>query len=176
VRVIATTNRSLRACIAGGEFRSDLYYRLNVVPLSIPPLRERREDILDLAAHFLRKHATAPGDFHRIAPDLANGLQSHSWPGNVRELENFIRRSLALSTDQVLGPELLAHLESSPEMQRPASITAGVSLRDAERELLERTLEATGGNRTRAAELMGVSLRTVRNKIRNYGLPARRYA
>jgi DNA-binding NtrC family response regulator len=176
VRVIATTNRSLRACIAGGEFRSDLYYRLNVVPLSIPPLRERREDILDLAAHFLRKHATAPGDFHRIAPDLANGLQSHSWPGNVRELENFIRRSLALSTEQVLGPELLAHLESSPEVQRPASITAGVSLRDAERELLERTLEATGGNRTRAAELMGVSLRTVRNKIRNYGLPARRYA
>jgi DNA-binding protein Fis len=76
----------------------------------------------------------------------------------------------------VLGPDLLAHLETSPGTQRPSAIAAGVSLRDAERELLERTLEATGGNRTRAAELMGVSLRTVRNKIRNYGLPARRYA
>jgi DNA-binding NtrC family response regulator len=176
VRVIATTNRPLRAGIAAGEFRADLYYRLNVVPLSIPPLRERREDILELAAHFLRKHAAVSGEPYRIAPELARSLQSHDWPGNVRELENFIRRSLALSNDHVLGPELLAHLEMSPEVQRPAAIEAGVSLRDAERELLERTLEATGGNRTRAAELMGVSLRTVRNKIRNYGLPARRNA
>ncbi|HSZ20067.1 MAG TPA: sigma-54 dependent transcriptional regulator [Candidatus Acidoferrum sp.] len=176
VRVIATTNRPLRAGIAAGEFRSDLYYRLNVVPLTVPPLRERREDILELAAHFLRKHAPGSGDAYRIAPELARALQSHDWPGNVRELENFIRRSLALSTGRLLGPELLAHLETSPETQRPSAIAAGVSLRDAERELLERTLEATGGNRTRAAELMGVSLRTVRNKIRNYGLPARRYA
>jgi DNA-binding NtrC family response regulator len=176
VRVIATTNRPLRTGIAAGEFRADLYYRLNVVPLSIPPLRERREDILELAAHFLRKHAPASGECYRIAPELAHGLQLHNWPGNVRELENFIRRSLALSASHVLGPELLAHLEPSLETQRPAAIEAGISLRDAERELLERTLEATGGNRTRAAELMGVSLRTVRNKIRNYGLPARRNA
>jgi DNA-binding NtrC family response regulator len=176
VRVVATTNRPLRAGIAAGEFRTDLYYRLNVVPLSIPPLRERREDILELAGHFLRKHAPASGDAYRIAPELARGLQSHNWPGNVRELENFIRRSLALSTGHTLGPDFLAHLETSPETLRPAALEAGVSLRDAERELLERTLEATGGNRTRAAELMGVSLRTVRNKIRNYGLPARRNA
>jgi DNA-binding NtrC family response regulator len=176
VRVVATTNRPLRAGIAAGEFRADLYYRLDVVPLSIPPLRERREDILELAAHFLRKHAPASGEPYRIAPELAQNLQAHDWPGNVRELENFIRRSLALSNGHVLGPELLVHLELSPEAQRPAAIEAGVSLRDAERELLERTLEATGGNRTRAAELMGVSLRTVRNKIRNYGLPARRNA
>jgi DNA-binding NtrC family response regulator len=175
VRVIATTNRPLRATIAAGEFRADLYYRLNVVPLSIPPLRERREDILELAEHFLRKHAPGLGEAYRIAPELARGLQTHTWPGNVRELENFIRRALALSTGRLLGPELLAHLETSPEMQRPAAIEAGVSLRDAERELLERTLEATCGNRTRAAELMGVSLRTVRNKIRSYGLPARRH-
>jgi DNA-binding NtrC family response regulator len=176
VRVIATTNQPLRAGIAAGEFRADLYYRLNVVPLSIPPLRERREDVLELAGHFLRKYAPGSGMSYRIAPELARGLQSHTWPGNVRELENFIRRSLALSTDHLLGPELLAHLEMATDPQRPAAIEAGVSLRDAERELLERTLEATGGNRTRAAELMGVSLRTVRNKIRNYGLPARRNA
>jgi DNA-binding NtrC family response regulator len=176
VRVIATTNRSLRAGIAAGEFRADLYYRLNVVPLSVPPLRDRREDILELAAHFLRKYAPAGGELHRISPELAEGLRSHDWPGNVRELENFIRRSLALSTGHLLGVELLTHVETSPETQRPATIAAGVSWRDAERELLARTLEATGGNRTRAAELMGVSLRTVRNKIRNYGLPARRNA
>jgi DNA-binding NtrC family response regulator len=176
VRVVATTNRPLRAAIEAGQFRADLYYRLNVVPLSIPPLRERREDILELASHFLRKYAPGGAGTYSIAPELAQGLQSHNWPGNVRELENFIRRSLALSSSRVLGPELLAHLETSPDSQRPAAIEAGVSLRDAERELLERTLEATGGNRTRAAELMGVSLRTVRNKIRSYGLPARRSA
>jgi DNA-binding NtrC family response regulator len=176
VRVLATTNRPLRAGIAAGEFRADLYYRLNVVPLSIPPLRERREDILELAAHFLRKHAPAAGEPYCIAPELAQGLQSHTWPGNVRELENFVRRALALSTSHLLGSELLAHLETSLDAARPAAIEAGISLRDAERELLERTLEATGGNRTRAAELMGVSLRTVRNKIRNYGLPARGHA
>ncbi|MBZ5642872.1 MAG: sigma-54 dependent transcriptional regulator [Acidobacteriia bacterium] len=176
VRVIATTNRSLRASIASGEFRADLYYRLNVVPLAIPPLRERREDIGELAAHFLRKYAPSPAEAYRITPELVRGLESQNWPGNVRELENFIRRALALSHSPVLGPEMLVHLESSIEPERPASLEAGVSLRNAERQLLERTLEATGGNRTRAAELMGVSLRTVRNKIRNYGLPARRPA
>jgi DNA-binding NtrC family response regulator len=139
-------------------------------------LRERREDVLDLSWHFLRKHGPESGESYRIAPELGRGLQLHDWPGNVRELENFIRRALALSTSRVLGPELLAHLEASPESSRPAAIEAGVSLRDAERELLERTLAAVGGNRTRAAELMGVSLRTVRNKIRCYGLPARRPA
>ncbi len=176
VRVIATTNRPLRPSIAAGQFRADLYYRLNVLPLTVPPLRERREDIVELAGHFLRKHAADPGPPYHIAPQLAAGLEAHGWPGNVRELENFIRRALALSNSHVLGAELLPHLEAAPEMERSASLEAGVSLRDAERQLLERTLEATGGNRTRAAELMGVSLRTVRNKIRNYGLPARRIA
>jgi transcriptional regulator with GAF, ATPase, and Fis domain len=137
-RVIATTNRSLRACIAAGKFRADLSYRLNVVPLSIPPLRERREDILELATHFLRKHAPVSGKPYRVALELARGLQGRSWPGNVRELENFIRRALALSTGHVLGPELLAYLESSPEAQRPSAIEAGVSLPDAKCELLER--------------------------------------
>jgi DNA-binding NtrC family response regulator len=176
VRVIATTNRPLRTGIAAGEFRADLYYRLNVLNLTLPPLRERREDVLELAEHFLRKHAPDSAPAFRITPELAAGLEAHSWPGNVRELENFMRRALALSNGHLLGAGLLAHLEASPEMQRSASLEAGVSLRDAERQLLERTLEATGGNRTRAAELMGVSLRTVRNKIRNYGLPARRIA
>jgi DNA-binding NtrC family response regulator len=176
VRVIATTNRSLRTSISAGEFRADLYYRLNVLPLTLPPLRERSEDVLELATHFLRKHAPNSAPAYRIAPELAAGLQAHNWPGNVRELENFIRRALALSNGSLLGADLLSYLEPSPGTQRPATLSAGVSLRDVERQLLERTLVATGGNRTRAAELMGVSLRTVRNKIRDYGLPARRIA
>jgi DNA-binding NtrC family response regulator len=176
VRVIATTNRPLRPSITAGEFRADLYYRLSVVPLTIPPLRERSGDIVGLAEHFLRKHAQKSAPPYRIAPELAHRLEAHSWPGNVRELENFVRRALAFSTGSVLGSELLAHLEAVNDTPRSAGPQAGASLRDVERELLERTLEATGGNRTRAAELMGVSLRTVRNKIRHYGLPARRTA
>jgi DNA-binding NtrC family response regulator len=183
VRVIATTNRSLRAQVDVGDFRGDLYYRLHVVPLTIPPLRERREDILPLAEHFLRKYEPREqrGIF-RIAGELAAQLEAHDWPGNVRELENLIRRALALATGTLLGTQRID--ASSPASRgsvcwpeeiaaaRPA-VKSGVTLQSMERQLLEKTLEATGGNRTRAAQLMGVSLRTVRNKIREYGLPAR---
>jgi len=175
VRVIATTNRPLRASIASGEFRADLYYRLSVVPLTIPPLRDRPQDIPDLAAYLLEKHAPVASSEYEIAPELAAGMEAYRWPGNVRELENFMRRALALSTGKRLGAELLAHLEAEPGEESPA-LRAGTSLREAERQLLERTLEATGGNRTRAAELMGLSLRTIRNKVRQYGLPPRRNA
>jgi DNA-binding NtrC family response regulator len=172
VRVIATTNRSLRADVDTGHFRADLFYRLHVVPLTIPPLRERREDILPLAEHFLSKHEpkTQRGMF-RIAPELAAQLEAHDWPGNARELENLIRRALALATGTLLGPQCLEASSSSRD-DRTGALKPGVTLQNVERQLLEKTLEATGGNRTRAAELMGVSLRTVRNKIREYGLPA----
>ena len=174
VRVIATTNRTLRSSIAAGEFREDLYYRLNVVPLTIPPLRERREDIVALARHFLCKHAPKAEASYQMTAEFAAGLEAHRWPGNVRELENFMRRALVLSSGCVLDASLLSHIDPSAGTPRGASLEAGVSLRDAERQLLERTLDAVGGNRTRAAEMMGVSLRTVRNKIRSYGLAARR--
>ncbi len=173
VRVIATTNRSLRARMDTGQFRADLYYRLHVVPLTIPPLRERREDILPLAHYFISKHEPKAqrGMFH-IAPDLAVQLEMLDWPGNVRELENFMRRALALATGTTLGAQVLDAMaggsgEETRNMRKP-----GATLQEMERQLLEKTLESTGGNRTRAAELMGVSLRTVRNKIRAYGLPA----
>lgn len=185
VRVVATTNRSLRAQVDAGQFRGDLYYRLNVVPLTIPPLRERREDIVALAEHFVRKHEpkSQRGMFH-IAPELAEQLERHSWPGNVRELENTVRRALALSTGTLLTAQCLEGM--IPSAQTPVQtllvadasdddgigLRPGVTLENVERQLLARTLEATGGNRTRAAALMGVSLRTVRNKIREYGLPA----
>jgi DNA-binding NtrC family response regulator len=172
VRVIATTNRSLRAQVDSGNFRADLYYRLHVVPLTIPPLRERREDIVPLAEYFLRKHEpkTQRGMFS-IGAELAAQMEQHDWPGNVRELENLVRRALALATGTLLGAQYL-DASTRAAKENTNTVQPGVTLQNMERQLLAKTLEATGGNRTRAAELMGVSLRTVRNKIREYGLPA----
>lgn len=173
VRVIATTNRPLRVMVNEAKFRSDLYYRLNVVPLSIPPLRERPEDVLELAQHFLEKHAKRSTLRQpTLGPDLIERLKTHSWPGNARELENFIRRTLALSTRSVLSAG--ADEEWDFGQEAPTAATgAGVSLREMERQLLEHTLAATSGNRTRAAEMLGISIRTMRNKIKEYGLPPR---
>ena len=172
VRVIATTNRSLLDLVRENKFRNDLYYRLAVIPLSIPPLRERREDILPLAEHFLRKYAR-PGDGLRcFSPELSLRLQLHGWPGNVRELENVVRRGLALSRGPEIGSEALEQIQETSSVPEPNTLT-GVSLRAVERNLLENTLRATNGNRTRAAEMLGVSVRTIRNKVRLYGLPPR---
>jgi DNA-binding NtrC family response regulator len=177
LRVIATTNRSLAQMVREGSFRADLYYRLNVIPLALPPLRERREDIGELAEHFVRLYAP-PGRSLRLAPALLEQLATQAWPGNVRELANSLRRAVALATSSEIGVEAL---EDLPWNQPPTPdsgvegdtvLQAGVSLENMERRLLEMTLEATRGNRSRAAELLGVSLRTVRNKIRCYGLPS----
>lgn len=185
VRVVGTTNRQLKSMVAEGRFRSDLYYRLNVVPVTIPPLRERREDIAELAQHFLEKHARKSGGRQpMLSPELIERLETHEWPGNVRELENFIRRALALATGPRLGPELAEDWDEDGEAPRAkvmaagaagaaAGGTGGVSLRAMERQLLEQTLESTDGNRTRAAEILGISIRTMRNKIKEYGLPPR---
>jgi transcriptional regulator with PAS, ATPase and Fis domain len=174
VRVIATTNRSLPALVEAGTFRADLYYRLNVIPLSIPPLHQRRDDVVELAQHFLRKYEpkTQRRQF-QIAPQLAEALRAYDWPGNIRELENFIRRALALAHHTTLGVDLFSSV-TQPSAPSPAALPKpGVTLQDLERSLLEATLLATNGNRTRTAQMMGVSLRTVRNKIREYGLAAR---
>jgi len=181
IRVIATTNVSLQAMVEQGRFRADLYYRLNVIPLTLPPLREREEDIPLLASHFATKFARQAGrSAPELDPEFLAGLQKHSWPGNARELANFMRRVIAMSNGGVIGTEYLG-----PEFIRPAAnkpvptalpLQAGTSMRELERQLLETTLQLTGGNRTRAAEMLGVSLRTIRNKIREFGLPPRRYA
>jgi DNA-binding NtrC family response regulator len=185
VRVVATTNRQLKSMVAEGRFRSDLYYRLNVVPVTIPPLRERPEDIAELARHFLEKHARKSGArLPNLSPELIERLEAHAWPGNVRELENFMRRALALATGPRLGPELADDWdadEAAPgtkamaagAAEGAAAATGGLSLREMERQLLEHTLESTDGNRTRAAEILGISIRTMRNKIKEYGLPPR---
>ncbi len=182
IRVIATTNRPLEAAVAEGRFRADLYYRLNVIPLSLPPLRERAGDIAELAEYFARLYAT-PGNTARLSRELLACLEGRTWPGNVRELGNFVRRAVALSRGGEIGVEALEHGNNSQGKNLSGRIPAGLapspewkpglSLGEMERQLFAMTLDATGGNRARAAELLGVSLRTVRNKIREFGLPPR---
>jgi DNA-binding NtrC family response regulator len=183
IRIVATTNVSLPAMVEQGKFRADLYYRLNVIPLPLPPLRERREDIPVLAEFFVRKFASEAGKTVPVLhPEFVSGLQAHSWPGNVREFGNFIRRVFTLSDSNEIGPESLKAELSGATYSRTqpaistAPLRAGTSMREVERHLLEATLQITGGNRTRTAEMLGVSLRTIRNKIREHGLPPRRYA
>ena len=175
LRVIATTNCALAQMVRDGRFRADLYYRLNVIPLSLPPLRERAGDVRELAALFVRLYAP-PGQPLHLTPEFLQRLEAHSWPGNVRELANCLRRVAALATGPVIDIGALEGAEwisAPPLLPSDAScIRPGVSLGEMERKLVELTLEATGGNRSRAAELLGVSLRTVRNKVRSYGLPS----
>jgi len=172
IRVIATTNRPLEQMVREGRFRADLFYRLNVIPLLLPPLRERVEDIAELAAHFAGQYAPA-GRTPRLTAEFLARLEQHSWPGNVRELANLMRRAVALSGSEI-GADVLEPCELPAARATGERLQAGLSLQQAERRLLEVTLEATGGNRSRAATMLGVSLRTVRNKIRDYGLPPRR--
>jgi len=178
IRVISTTNRSLETAVAEGRFRADLYYRLNVIPLSLPRLGERPGDIRELAEHFARLYA-APGNTPRFSRELLARLEAHSWPGNVRELANFVRRAVALSPGGEIGVEAFEDGKSRPaappvlRLPQPPEWKSGLSLGEMERQLFAMTLDATGGNRARAAELLGVSLRTVRNKVREFGLPPR---
>jgi len=183
VRVVSTTNRRLAEMVGEGKFRADLFYRLNVIPLTLPPLRERREDIRELAEHFLRLYGPQ-GRSLRLTAEFMERLEAHDWPGNVRELANCLRRAVALATGMEIGREGLEgsawdkdHDQGKDRVdeasgQRDDCLRPGISLENMERRLVEMTLEATGGNRSRAAELLGVSLRTVRNKIRSYGLPS----
>jgi len=173
LRVIATTNCALAQMVRDGKFRADLYYRLNVIPLSLPPLRERAGDVGELADFFVRLFATRGRSLH-LAPDFLARLESHNWPGNVRELANCLRRVVALTQESEIGASALDGFDwaAAPAPVDSSLIRPGVSLGEMERKLVAITLEATGGNRSRAAELLGVSLRTVRNKVRSYGLPS----
>ena len=180
IRVIATTNASLASLVEQGRFRGDLYYRLNVIPLSIPPLRERGDDIAVLAQHFAERYAKEVG---RRPPLLEEGflaaLRAHRWPGNVRELSNFMRRILSLHAGDVVD-EAVFRREirplAQPAVPQTEALVPGTPISVLERMHVEKTLALTNGNRTRAAEMLGISLRTMRNKIKEYGLPPRRYA
>lgn len=165
VRVIATTNRRLTEMVASGSFRSDLFYRLNVVPLTIPPLRERKDEIPLLVEHFCRRYAwDKPVSF---APETIQLLQRYDWPGNVRELENIVQRALVLCPREEVYPEDL-FLEQPNSSQNGGHEARTLS--EMEKKMILMTLEETGGNRTRAAEILGISVRTLRNKLKEYAI------
>ncbi len=174
VRILATTNRDLAAAAAAGRFREDLYFRLDVVTVRIPPLRERRADIAVLAAHFVKRYAAANGLPERplSAPALAR-LVAHGWRGNVRELENTLHRAVLLAAGDAIGPEAIElHGDAAPAAVPSAAggipALVGRSVAEVERELIVSTLHHTGGNRTHAASVLGISIRALRNKLRDY--------
>jgi DNA-binding NtrC family response regulator len=180
IRVVATTNASLGAMVEQGQFRSDLYYRLNVIPLCIPCLRERIEDIPALAHHFAEKFAAeAGGATPLLDQSFLESLQAHRWPGNVRELANFMRRVLSLhqgsTIDAACFEQEFQPLSRARTRSHPLP-PAGVPISVLEKMHLENTLVLANGNRTHAAEMLGISVRTIRNRIKEYGLPPRRYA
>jgi two-component system response regulator FlrC len=164
VRVIATTNRDLREVLQKGAFRQDLFFRLNVVSLRVPPLRERPQDIPVLARHFVEKHrATTGSQARELSESAMQHLRDYAWPGNVRELESCIQRALLLCSDRLLQA---GHLQIDPELVPPPA--DGCTRSEMERRLIFSTLERVGGNRSRAAEALGVSVRTIRNRLRQY--------
>ena len=178
IRVIATSNRDLERAVAEGGFREDLYYRLNVLSLHLPPLRERPADIEALARHFAKKHALANGLPERpLTPDAVARLRAHHWRGNVRELENCIHRAVLLAQGEVIDAaaiDLRTPAPAAGEGRRSSSPAVGRTVAEMERELILQTLEHTLGNRTQAANILGISIRTLRNKLRQYseaGLP-----
>jgi len=187
VRVIATTNRNLMECIENGTFREDLYFRLNVIPLELSPLRERKKDIRILADYFVNKFSEiSDKPLPKIQDDVFRLLENYNWRGNVRELENVIERAVLLCdgkfitiTDLLMNPSSIT--KRSKESDKPAIVRSnsastqqilelevGVSLSEAEKQLIFKTLTKTNGNRTKAAEILGISIRTLRNKLNEY--------
>jgi len=168
VRVVAATNRDLAELVARGEFRHDLYYRLRVVTLELPPLRERPEDIPLLVSFFLEKIRHELGRSVEVVPEEAmEMLLAHSWPGNVRELENALRRAAVLSPGRVLLPETLRLEDGGRRERLPLYVRP---LREVEREHIENVLAYTGYEKKRAAEILGISRPTLDKKIRDYGI------
>jgi len=180
VRLIATTNRDLKAEVDAGRFRNDLFYRLNVVPITTPPLRDRKEDVPILVQYFARRAGEEIGvSVTGVAPETIDLLLRHSWPGNVRELANAVERAVILSRGGVLRPEafqgileaVVSRPAAAPVTAAPGAVPAGdaapepFNLDELERRAIGRALVATGGNRTRAAKLLGISERTLRNKL-----------
>ena len=168
-RVVAISNRSMKKAIKEGAFREDLFYRLNVIPLTIPPLRERKDDIPLLAEFFLdRFSAQNAKSMHTISNDAMQCLICHDWPGNVRELENTIQRGVLIGSGHTLLEENLILGESVSKLPASPSITVGTTVREMERELIFNTLKSVNDNRTHAAKMLGISIRTLRNKLNEY--------
>ncbi|MBM3264922.1 MAG: sigma-54-dependent Fis family transcriptional regulator [candidate division Zixibacteria bacterium] len=175
VRVIAATNRDLEEAVRTGRYRQDLFYRLNVIPIVVSPLRERREDIPALIDYFIGKYCHENGmDIKRMTDEALALCRDHDWPGNVRELENAIESAVVISEGDLIRAEDLINLPSTGIAFEVPEDDALLTLADtkglAEKALLQKTLEEVGGNRTKAARLLGVTVRTIHYKLKRYGL------
>jgi len=185
IRIIATSNRNLTDAVRQGTFREDLLFRLNVVNLKLPPLRERPGDITALADHFVAKYAKANGlPPRQLLPEARQALLQAPWPGNVRELENTLHRAVLLSQGDFIGPEAIVMPDGAglTDVVRTANLAAqaaqvadsisrtmvGRTVADVERDLILETLDHVLGNRTHAATILGISIRTLRNKLNQY--------
>jgi DNA-binding NtrC family response regulator len=165
-RIIATTNMEVTKAVADGQFRKDLYYRLNVIPIRIPPLRDRPEDVTALARHFIEKY----NQIHTrritgVAAEAQRQLQSHPWPGNVRELENVIQRAVLIAAGAELTADCLLFDCDAPQCQSPMEL---MTIGEMEKLMIGKALDSVQGNRTKAAEILGISVRTLRNKLQEY--------
>lgn len=170
-RVVAISNVDLKKAVADGKFREDLYYRINVIPLVLPPLRERRDDIELLAHRFLKKFSQEnQKDIGTIDEEAMNLLIEHDWKGNVRELENVIERAVLIGGGTSVKPEhlLLDASDGRSPASRNLEVKAGCTVRQMEKQLIFKTLREVDDNRTQAAELLGISIRTLRNKLHEY--------
>ena len=186
VRVVATTNRNLQEMVAAGKFRADLYYRLNVIPVTLPPLRDRVGDVRLLVQHFMKKFLG--DDEFEVPTEFLDALSQHQWPGNVRELQNAVERAAILSrgsglnsADLMLGAESGVGVESlirnepigeggseTSTLSGELRIQSGTTVHEMEKRLILETLRTTDSNRTQAAKLLGISIRTLRNKLNEY--------
>jgi two-component system response regulator AtoC len=174
IRIIASTNRDLRAAMAEGKFREDLYYRLHVVPITLPRLRERGEDVLLLAKHFIdRFNGEFKKNVYKISPESEQMMLEYHWPGNVRELKNTIERAVLLECEDELLPEnlLFAEADAAPTAEGEAVFgAADLTLDEVEKEYIRRVIEAVGWNKNRAAKTLGIDRTTLYTKIKKYGL------
>jgi DNA-binding NtrC family response regulator len=169
IRVIATTNRNLEACLEKGEFREDLYYRLNVIPIKLPPLRERSEDVELLTHYFMEKFSSVhERPIGGISGSALDWLKRQPWRGNVRELKNRIERAVLMTSGTTVDLEGLCEEEAVQCRIEASEEPLPFSLREMEKNMIYKALEKTNGNRTHAADLLGISIRTLRNKLQEY--------
>jgi transcriptional regulator with GAF, ATPase, and Fis domain len=186
VRIIAATNVDLKQAVDEGTFREDLFYRLNVISIALPPLRERREDILPLAQHFIRKYAAENNRdiTDHIGAEVLSALEAYNWPGNVRELENVMERAVIIARgktieredlrEEVLNPQRTPAQVGGQKVATQIDLSRGISFYDEvnrfQIELIRRALEITGGHQSRAAKLLGMNTTTLNSKIRYYNI------
>jgi transcriptional regulator with PAS, ATPase and Fis domain len=178
IRIIAATGRPLEELVGEGTFRADLYYRIHVIPVHIPPLRERREDIGEIAEHFLSKISADTGEpRRRLSPELLGILRSYAWAGNVRELQNVLERAVAMARGEVLLPEhlpphLLRAVPDAGKEVTPGSLASAKA--EAERAAILAALKATRGNKSKAADLLRIHRVKLYEKMKRHGIPAPR--